>query len=200
MSLTTSEAAPERDEATLEHELIKISGRAWGVAFGLVLGFVIFVATNFLVLKGGENVGHHLGRLSHVFPGYDVSFAGSIVGFVYFFVVGYGVGRIISPRRPVEAAEAARLLTSRHPPIHGHVWGLGIGLLGGIGLFFVTLVLVLAGGENAGALLATLSLYLPGYSVTLPGAFVGLCWMLALGYVVGRAVAALYNRFAAALS
>jgi hypothetical protein len=72
-----------------------LNARAWGIAVGLLLGGGLFVATNVLVLRGGENVGQHLGLLSVFFPGYSVTFVGSLVGFVYLFVIGYGVGRIL---------------------------------------------------------------------------------------------------------
>lgn len=72
-----------------------LNARAWGIAVGLLLGGGLFVATNVLVLRGGENVGQHLGLLSVFLPGYSVTFVGSLVGFVYMFVIGYGVGRIL---------------------------------------------------------------------------------------------------------
>jgi hypothetical protein len=69
--------------------------QSWGIAMGLLLGLGLFIATNFLVLKGGEQVGPRLALLSVYFPGYSVSFVGSLVGFVYLFVIGYGIGRSI---------------------------------------------------------------------------------------------------------
>jgi hypothetical protein len=69
--------------------------QSWGIAVGLLLGLGLFVATNFLVLKGGEPVGPRLSLLSVYFPGYNVSFVGSLVGFVYLFVIGYGIARSI---------------------------------------------------------------------------------------------------------
>ena len=52
-----------------------------GLVFGLLFGLVIFIATNWLVIKGGHInargeyvVGPHLQLLSHVFIGYLVSF------------------------------------------------------------------------------------------------------------------------------
>ena len=69
--------------------------QSWGIAVGLLLGLGLLIATNFLVLKGGERVGPHLGLLSVYFPGYSVTFVGSLVGFVYLFVIGYGIGRSI---------------------------------------------------------------------------------------------------------
>ena len=46
-------------------------------------------------IKGGENVGAHLGLLGIFLPGYSVTVAGSLIGFVYAFVIGYAFGRII---------------------------------------------------------------------------------------------------------
>jgi hypothetical protein len=69
--------------------------QSWGIAFGLVLGLGLLLATNFLVLKGGEQVGPRLSLLGVYLPGYRVTFLGSLVGFVYLFVIGYGIGRSI---------------------------------------------------------------------------------------------------------
>ena len=79
----------------VETYVTKLNGRAWGIALGLLFGMGLFVATNVLVLRGGEKVGTHLGLLSIYFPFYDVSFLGSLLGFVYAFVVGYATGRIV---------------------------------------------------------------------------------------------------------
>lgn len=85
---------PTEDEM-LETVLLRLNGRAWGIAIGLVLGFGLFVATNLLVLRGGPDPGRHLSLLSVFLPGYSVSFVGSIIGFIYCFVIGYGLGRLI---------------------------------------------------------------------------------------------------------
>jgi len=55
----------------------------------------LFVATNVLVIRGGPQVGPHLSLLSIYLPGYSVTFLGSLIGFVYLFVIGYAVGRLI---------------------------------------------------------------------------------------------------------
>src|SRR5262245_50574257 len=66
-----------------------------GLGTGLVAGLGLFVATNWLVIKGGEVVGPHLALLGQFLPGYEVTFAGSVIGLVYGcvggFLVGYGV-------------------------------------------------------------------------------------------------------------
>src|SRR5262245_51473334 len=73
----------------------RLNGRAWGIALGLLAGGGLFIATNVLVIKGGPNMGQHLRLLSVYFPMYRVTFFGSLIGFVYAFVVGYGLGRIV---------------------------------------------------------------------------------------------------------
>lgn len=85
----------KQEESALNDAMLQLNGRAWGIAIGLLFGVGLFVATNFLVIKGGPRVGPHLSLLSVYLPGYSVTFLGSLVGFVYLFVIGYGVGRLI---------------------------------------------------------------------------------------------------------
>jgi hypothetical protein len=63
---------------------------------GLIAGLAIFIATNFLILKGGNVVGPHLGLLRAFFPYYSVTFLGSIVGFFWALLCGYVAGFIIA--------------------------------------------------------------------------------------------------------
>jgi len=82
-------------EVELRRAIQKLNARAWGIAVALLCGGGLFVATNVLVLRGGANVGQHLSLLGNYFPGYSVTFVGSIIGFVYAFVLGYILGRLI---------------------------------------------------------------------------------------------------------
>ena len=86
---------PESEHALLGQYLTRLDGRAWGFALGLIAGIGLFCATNILVLKGGDDMGQHLALLSQFFPGYSVSFLGSIIGFVYALFCGYITGRVI---------------------------------------------------------------------------------------------------------
>jgi len=79
----------------LNATILRLNGRAWGIALGLLMGGGLFLATMVLVIKGGPDVGKHLSLLSVFFPGYRVTFLGSVVGFVYAFVLGYALGRLI---------------------------------------------------------------------------------------------------------
>ncbi len=79
----------------IERAMRRLNERVWGITLGLMLGIGLFAATIVLVAKGGPNVGQHLGLLANYFPGYRVTVAGAFVGFIYAFVLGYGVGRVI---------------------------------------------------------------------------------------------------------
>ncbi|MEJ7811568.1 MAG: hypothetical protein WKG32_14240 [Gemmatimonadaceae bacterium] len=83
------------NESDLQSAVLRLNARAWGIAMGLLLGGALFAATNILVLKGGEHVGQHLQLLGVYFPGYRVTFLGSCIGFVYMFVIGYILGRMV---------------------------------------------------------------------------------------------------------
>jgi hypothetical protein len=75
--------------------VLKLQGKAWGVAVGLLLGLGLFIATMILVLMGGPNPGPHLRLLGEFLPGYRVTIGGAFLGFVYMFVIGYALGRLI---------------------------------------------------------------------------------------------------------
>jgi hypothetical protein len=83
------------EEQALRRVMLRINEQGWGIAIGMVLGLGLFIATNFLIIRGGEDVGQHLALLGAYFPGYRVTFIGSLIGFVYAFVLGYGIGRTI---------------------------------------------------------------------------------------------------------
>jgi hypothetical protein len=83
------------EHQTLTSVVDEANEKAWGIGIGLMLAIGLFVATNVLVIKGGSNVGTHLQLLQVYFPGYSVTFAGSLIGFVYAFVLGYLSGRVV---------------------------------------------------------------------------------------------------------
>jgi hypothetical protein len=83
------------NSSTVQASLMRLNARAWGISAGLLLGGGLFLATVFLVIRGGPMVGQHLSMLRVFFPGYSVTWLGAFVGFIYAFVLGYGLGRII---------------------------------------------------------------------------------------------------------
>ena len=84
-----------QEEQALENAIRRLNARAWGWAFGLLHGGGLFLATVFLLIKGGEDVGTHLNLLGIFLPGYTVTWFGAFLGFVYMFVIGYAIGRLI---------------------------------------------------------------------------------------------------------
>ena len=81
--------------SAVQASVLRLNARAWGISTGMLLGGGLFLATVFLVIRGGPNVGQHLSMLRVFFPGYSVTWAGAVIGFIYAFVLGYGLGRII---------------------------------------------------------------------------------------------------------
>jgi hypothetical protein len=67
-----------------------------GIVFGLLIGLGVFVATNWLVIKGGVTVGPHLDLLGQFFIGYQVTFLGSLIGFAYGFFCGFVIGYFVA--------------------------------------------------------------------------------------------------------
>ena len=76
--------------------VLRLDAMAQAASLGVLLGLGIFVATNWLVLKGGEVVGPNLALLAQFCPGYRVTFLGSVIGFAYGLVYGGVAGYAVS--------------------------------------------------------------------------------------------------------
>jgi len=90
------------DEEKLQQAVAFLNAKLLGLILGILLGLAIFIATNWLLIKGPhvtesgrQIVGPHLQLLSQFFIGYKVSFSGSIVGFLYGFAIGTITGSLI---------------------------------------------------------------------------------------------------------
>jgi len=91
-----------QDEDKLFSGVVRFNAKILGLVLGLLLGSIIFIATNWIIIKRGHIgpdgeyvVGPHLQLLSQFFIGYRVSFLGSIIGFAYGFAVGTLIGVLI---------------------------------------------------------------------------------------------------------
>jgi hypothetical protein len=62
------------------------------VVFALFSGFGLFLMTAWLLVRSGNRVGAHLQLLGNYFPGYSVTWTGSVIGFLYATVVGGIIG------------------------------------------------------------------------------------------------------------
>jgi len=83
------------DRGRLVGSVLRLNAQVLGFSLGLLFGLAVFVATNWLVIKRGREIGPHLQLLSQYFIGYRVSFAGSIIGAAYGFAVGTLAGAAI---------------------------------------------------------------------------------------------------------
>ncbi|HET6277337.1 MAG TPA: hypothetical protein VFG08_00990 [Candidatus Polarisedimenticolia bacterium] len=90
------------EEERLLGATLRLNSKLMGLTFGIIFGLIIFIATNWLLLKGGHTtaggeyvVGPHLQLLNQFFLGYRISFLGSIIGFFYGFALGTLTGSAI---------------------------------------------------------------------------------------------------------
>jgi hypothetical protein len=80
--------------------------------------------------------------------------------------------------------------------LNARAWGIALGLLLGLGLAIATIVLVMRGGPAVGPHLSLLALFLPGYKVSVGGAFIGFAYLFVIGYAIGRLIGLVYNKLA----
>ena len=93
----------QSDDEVFAKALVRLDTKLLGFVIGVLFAMLIFVVTNWLVLKGGHVneegelvVGPHLALLGQFFIGYKVTFLGSIIGSIYGFAVGSIVGAAIA--------------------------------------------------------------------------------------------------------
>lgn len=87
------EFTPEKVVLT---RLMRLNATVQGIVTGLLLGGGLFLATNWLVVKGGERVGPHLSLLGQYLIGYRVTFLGSLIGLGYGLVLGFLAGYLVA--------------------------------------------------------------------------------------------------------
>jgi hypothetical protein len=87
---------PRTIDNLLVARMVRLNATVHGIVLGLVAGLGLFVATLWLVIKGGPVVGPHLALLGQFFVGYRVTLLGSFVGLAYGFAVGFLVGFVVT--------------------------------------------------------------------------------------------------------
>jgi hypothetical protein len=76
--------------------ILRLQAIVQGAVVGIMAGFAVFLATISLVVRGGPVVGPHLVLLAQFFPGYRVTYAGSLIGFGWGFAYGFAGGYLVS--------------------------------------------------------------------------------------------------------
>jgi len=113
-----SVSAPAEAPGSVADELIeaafaRLDPVALGAAIGAVAGLGLFLATAFLLLKGGEMVGPNLALLGHYFIGFSPTWAGAFVGLAEAGVFGFVLGFLVAGLRNWVLAAYAALLRRR---------------------------------------------------------------------------------------
>jgi hypothetical protein len=85
------------------------------------------------------------------------------------------------------------LVLTRIVRLNAIILGIVFGLVFGLGLFIVTIWLVIKGGPVVGPNLALLGQFYYGYQVTFTGSLVGLMYGFITGFIIGFAIASIYN-------
>lgn len=90
--MTTPATPPETQ--LLRHAVARLRTGILSLVGGVLGGTGLMVATLWLVIRGGKDVGAHLGLLKNYFPGYEVSGVGSLIGFAWGALTGALLGGI----------------------------------------------------------------------------------------------------------
>ncbi|MBP1686157.1 MAG: hypothetical protein H6Q33_2300 [Deltaproteobacteria bacterium] len=81
------------DEAfEVSRAVMRVHAGVLALVGGVLGGVAVFVATAWLLIKGGPSVGAHLQLLDQFFYGYSVSWSGSVIGALYGACLGALVG------------------------------------------------------------------------------------------------------------
>ena len=84
------------DSDLITKRVLQLQLHISGFTFGLLFAAWIFFASVWLLIKGGESVGTHLSLLHYYFPGYSVTWLGSLVGALYGLLYGYFFGFFVA--------------------------------------------------------------------------------------------------------
>jgi len=87
-----SKAIQPARERFLAKTFARMDKPAFAVATGTVSGLILFLATIWLIIKGGEVMGPNLRLLSQYFIGYTVTVKGAFIAFGYSFLWGFLFG------------------------------------------------------------------------------------------------------------
>lgn len=69
---------------------------ALAIALGTLAALMLYAATAALLIKGGALVGQHLTLIGIYLPGYEVSWAGALVGAAYLWIICAVLGLMLA--------------------------------------------------------------------------------------------------------
>jgi hypothetical protein len=86
------ERNPADQDEELTRAVVRLHAGVLAMVGAVIGGALLFVMTAWLLIKGGPNVGAHLGLLGQYFPGYTVTWTGCFIGMFYGAAVGFAAG------------------------------------------------------------------------------------------------------------
>jgi hypothetical protein len=171
----------------------------------------------------GVPIGPNLSALGNILPGYSVTWLGSLIGAFWGAVIGAVVGFLMatfwnfshvvftglsalsyqrhfpSRTRHLQPATLPKTTSKQTQLLSAvtrlNVWisALGVGLASGLTLYVATNLTILL-SHRPGRYLNLLAVFMPGYSASASGAWMGLLWGTIYGAVSGGTLAWLYAR------
>lgn len=84
--------ASVEERAIIRRAVVRMRARIMAVVFGMVGGLGVWVATAWLLVRGGSNVGEHLILLRNYMPGFAVTWPGAFIGLFWGALFGAAIG------------------------------------------------------------------------------------------------------------
>jgi protoporphyrinogen oxidase len=98
-SVSVGEAIEESEDTVIEVAFATIDPLALGVAIGVVSGLGIFMASAILLLRSGPVVGPMLSLLGNYLFGFEVTWAGALIGLLEGGILGFAAGALAAGLR-----------------------------------------------------------------------------------------------------
>jgi hypothetical protein len=185
---------------------VRFNALMLGITGGTLAALIVFFATHLSIAKWGSDAGSYLGLLNVFFPGFSVTSGGAWVGAFWAFVyagifaslsyllygmaLGARLGDYIKATQPTENPVTNPSILR----LHGTSLGLALGTTMSLALFLSTSWLVVRGTAGDSVHAALLVNYLPGYSVSIQGGFVGAIGLFAIVFLACQLMAWVYNK------
>jgi len=96
MAMKSDERNRELEWALIDSAVARLRASVLAVVFAFTCGTGMFLATAWLLVRGGTNVGATLGLMRHYWPGFSVTWPGAFIGFFYAAMIGGVVGWIVA--------------------------------------------------------------------------------------------------------
>jgi hypothetical protein len=110
VGVSVGEAIEESEDRVIEIAFAKIDPLALGVAVGVVSGLGIFVASAILLLRSGPVVGPTLSLLGNYLFGFEVTWAGAVVGLFEGGMFGFAMGGLAAGLRNLALKSYAKIV------------------------------------------------------------------------------------------